>query len=552
MTTQPSEPLVVGDYTVQTRLGEGGMGIVHLARHHDGRRVALKLLRPHVVGDEEARHRFAREIRSLERVRSPWVAEILDADPWGEVPYVVTRYVPGLSLHDHVGKEGPVEGPDLLWFAGCLAEGIGAVHAAGVLHRDVKPSNVLMEGRTPILIDFGLARVADDSRLTQTGWLLGTPGYLAPEILHGDTPTPAADVHAWAATVAWAATGHNPFGRGPSMAVMDRTRRGDHDLTGMSGPLADVVAAALDPDPLARPILRELLAWLRPLSTQPERAPVPPPVDTATDDDFTLPLAIAAAGSPVPPTAVEDPPPRTRVLSGPGAWPPPPPGARPVPTSVEPPGESGRELGADAVAEWERDWDERALAPARIGVAERARRAVLLVLAAVVVGAGVAAAPYVTAVAVAATVWLVRSASLTASAAMELRTLRGPKWYDAPRGLLTTPWHLLRGTVGTAALVLWSAGLGVAAGVVGAVLGFDPTLTLFAAGTVAAVALWPGPGALRLRNPLSRVVRPVARRPVGCAIGCGVLALAAGALGALSAVGGTSWFPAAGAPFGLG
>ena len=157
--------------------------------------MALKRLRPHIVGDEEARQRLAREVGSLSRVRSKWVAEIVDADPWADIPYVATRYVPGLSLHDHVQEEGPIEGDDLLWFAACLAEGVSSVHEVGVLHRDIKPSNVLMEGRTPILIDFGLARVADDPKLTHTGWLLGTPGYLAPEILYGEDATPASDVH---------------------------------------------------------------------------------------------------------------------------------------------------------------------------------------------------------------------------------------------------------------------------------------------------------------------------------------------------------------------
>ena len=181
MTTVPS-PELIGGYELLAKLGEGGMGVVHLARRQGGDRVALKILRPAVVGDDEARARLAREVSSLQRIRSRWVAEILDADPWAPVPYVATRYVPGLSLHDHALEEGPIEGPDLVWFAGCLAEGVASVHDVGVLHRDVKPSNVLMEGRTPILIDFGLARVADDVRLTQTGWLLGTPGYLAPEI----------------------------------------------------------------------------------------------------------------------------------------------------------------------------------------------------------------------------------------------------------------------------------------------------------------------------------------------------------------------------------
>ena len=116
------------------------MGVVHLARRGDGPRVALKVLRPHIVGDDEARRRLAREVGSLSRVRSRWVAEIVDADPWAPMPYVATRYVPGLSLHDYVHEEGPIAGPDLTWFAACLAEGVASVHAVGVLHRDVKPS----------------------------------------------------------------------------------------------------------------------------------------------------------------------------------------------------------------------------------------------------------------------------------------------------------------------------------------------------------------------------------------------------------------------------
>src|SRR4051794_31028387 len=253
------------------------MGVVHLARKGDGPRVALKVLRPHIVGDDEARRRLAREVSSLERIRSRWVAEIVDADPWADVPYVATRYVPGLSLHDHVVEEGPISGADLTWFAAGLAEGIASVHAVGVLHRDVKPSNVLMEGRTPILIDFGLARVADDPRLTHTGWLLGTPGYLAPEILYGEDATAASDVHSWAATVAYAGTGHPPFGRGPSMAIMDRVRRGQFDLDGLPADLRQVVAAALDPDPQRRPTLDQLLAWLRPLTSRPEAGRTAPP-----------------------------------------------------------------------------------------------------------------------------------------------------------------------------------------------------------------------------------------------------------------------------------
>lgn len=536
---------MVGEYAVQTQLGEGGMGIVHLARHRDGRRVALKVLRPHIVGDDEARRRLAREVDALSRVRSPWVAEILDADPWAATPYVVTRYVPGLSLHDHAQEEGPLAGADLLWLAGCLAEGIAAVHRAGVLHRDVKPANVLMEGRTPVLIDFGLARVAEDPRLTQTGWLLGTPGYLAPEILYGETPTPAADVHAWAATVAFAATGRNPYGRGPSMAVMDRTRRGEHDLSPMSGPLAEVVEACLAPDPLDRPILPELLAWLRPLSTRPDDPQVPPPVGDEVDDDFTLPLALASAGNPepAPPTA-----PPTDM--DPATVPEPYPAAdhtRMLPP--EAPAAAEDSPAADAVARWEQEWDQQVAAGPPVGFLERLRRGALVVLGGVVIGAAASAAPVITGVSVIVLVWLLRSASLTAVAARQRRTAVGRHWYDVPRAVTTTPWHLLRGTVGTMALTLWAAALGLAAALAGYALGLAVPVLLFVAGAVAGVSLWAGPGAGHFRGAVGRVLHPVARGGLAWCIGCVVLLLAAAVLGVLQGLQGTVWLPFDRAPF---
>ena len=284
----------MGGYTLLTKIGEGGMGVVHLARRGDGQRVALKVLRPHIVGDDEARRRLEREVGSLSRIRSKWVAEIVDADPWAPVPYVATRYVPGLSLHDYVHEEGSIKGKDLTWFAACLAEGVASVHAVGVLHRDVKPSNVLMEGRTPILIDFGLARVADDPKLTHTGWLLGTPGYLAPEILHGEDATTASDVHSWAATVAFAATGKPPFGRGPSMAIMDRVRRGEHHLSGIPDPLRQLLADCLHPDAERRPTLDAILGWLRPQVAPTSRTTAAPPAP----DKLTMPYAAAARTSP--------------------------------------------------------------------------------------------------------------------------------------------------------------------------------------------------------------------------------------------------------------
>src|SRR4051812_46667665 len=267
------------------------MGVVHLAEAPNGSRVALKVLRQHIIGDEEARQRLSREVASLRRVTSPRVAEVLDADPWGETPFVATRYVAGPSLHEHVREHGPVLGADLTVLAGRLMEAVVAVHGVGVLHRDIKPSNVLLEGRSPVLIDFGLARLAEDPRLTQTGWLLGTPGYLAPEILYGEDATPASDVHSWAATVVFAATGRPPFGTGPAMAIMDRVRRGENDLSAVPAALLPLIQACLAPDPRDRPETAAVLASLR--------APV--------RDDFTLPVALATA----PTDRTADQPPRT-------------------------------------------------------------------------------------------------------------------------------------------------------------------------------------------------------------------------------------------------
>ncbi len=504
MTTSPQRPppgLKVGGYTLLNRLGEGGMGVVHLARRDDGHRVALKVLRPHIVGDDEARARFAREVSSLSRIRSRWIAEIVDSDPWGEIPYVATRYVPGLSLHEYVAEAGPIRGDDLRWFAECLAEGLASVHAVGVLHRDVKPSNVLMEGRTPILIDFGLARVADDPKLTHTGWLLGTPGYLAPEILYGEDAGPASDIHSWAATVAFAGTGRPPFGRGPSMAIMDRVRRGEHDLSGLPDDLRAIVETALDPDPIRRPTLERLRDWLvggaMPVVVDP--APAAP-----LDDPYTVPLALASSA-------------HERTIS--------------FFDDEEDEGEGATRL-----------FDED-LTPPRASLAERSRRAFLLAALGLGAATAVAAYPWLALVLIALLTWLFRGASLAATAAGARRSLRGARWYDGPQLLLASPWHVVQAIPGALLLLLWSLGLGLAAGLICYALVAGEQLTLFVSGVVTVLALWLGPGGSRFRGPVTRMVHPLCRGFGTWVVLWAVLLGAAIGLGILAQERGTQWQP---------
>jgi Protein kinase domain len=250
----------LGDYRLLDRIGEGGMGVVFLARDGGHRTVALKVLRSSVAGDPTARRRLAREVETMQRVRSPHVAEVIDADLHGDMPYIVTRFVPGRTLDDVVTQDGPLRGQALASLASGLAEALVAVHAAGVVHRDVKPGNVMLFQGTPVVIDFGIAQGPDATRLTMTGMFMGTPGYLAPEVIEGLASTEASDVHAWGATVGFAATGRPPFGTGPYEGIFYRIVNGQADLAGVPAALLPLLAAALARDPAHRPPAVQLCA----------------------------------------------------------------------------------------------------------------------------------------------------------------------------------------------------------------------------------------------------------------------------------------------------
>ena len=253
-----SLPRKIGPYRVLEKIGEGGMGVVYLARDRENREVAVKVLGPAVAGDPDARRRLSREVETMRRIRSRHVAQILDADVTGSSPYIVTRYVPGRTLDAEIRESGPLRGRALDLLAAGLAEALAAIHGAGVIHRDLKPANVLLEDGHPVVIDFGIAHVADSTRLTRTGLVMGTPGYVAPEVIEGKPSSWASDVHSWGTTVAFAASGRQPFGTGDFQTVFFRVLQGEATLTGVPQKLLPLVRAALVTDPRSRPTAR----WL--------------------------------------------------------------------------------------------------------------------------------------------------------------------------------------------------------------------------------------------------------------------------------------------------
>lgn len=249
------------------------MGVVYLGLDPENRTVAVKVLRSQVAGEATARRRLVREVETMRRVHSRNVAEVVDADVTGETPYIATQFVQGRALDDVVGERGPCTGADLGRLATGLAGALAQIHAAGIIHRDLKPGNVLIAGGDPVVIDFGIAQAVDTTRLTQTGMFIGTPGYLAPEVIHDDIIGPPSDVHAWAATMIYAATGHAPYGTGGFEHVFYRIVQGRPDLAGMPPELLPVVQAALARDPQARPTAAMLVRRLGTLDFSAMRPP---------------------------------------------------------------------------------------------------------------------------------------------------------------------------------------------------------------------------------------------------------------------------------------
>lgn len=293
----------VGPYKLRGRLGSGGMGTVYLGVSPDGQPVAVKVIRSDLLDEPEFRGRFRREVSAAARVRGNCVAQVLDADPDADEPWMVTEYVEGANLMAAVTRGGRLTGASLLTLAVGLAEGLVAVHAANVVHRDLKPANILLSWEGPKIIDFGLARAEDLTSNTSTGNVIGTVAWMAPEQLNGDPATRATDIFTWGMCVAFAARGRHPFEAQTAAATAMRILSTEPALDDVPAEVLPAVTAALSRDPAQRP---DAVALVAVLTGQPVTGPLDagpaarrlladwePPGAVPVDDD----LAMAAGRS---------------------------------------------------------------------------------------------------------------------------------------------------------------------------------------------------------------------------------------------------------------
>ncbi|MEV4945067.1 serine/threonine-protein kinase [Streptomyces sp. NPDC053755] len=285
---------LIGTYEVEHKLGEGGMGTVYLARSRGGRAVAVKVARPELAADPGFRARFRAEVAAARRVGGFHTAQVVDADPDADAPWLATAYIPGPTLAGLVAAEGALPEPRLRALGAALAEALEAIHGCGLVHRDLKPGNIVMASDGPRVLDFGIARAVESTRLTATGTAFGTPGYLAPEQALGEEVTGAADVFALGAVLV-AAAGGRAFGGGTPMGLMYRSVHEPADLATVPAGLRDLVESCLAKDPVARPTPGGILDAL----TAPAPA-VPPPTPTVV----AAPLVPADVQDAVPPHAL--------------------------------------------------------------------------------------------------------------------------------------------------------------------------------------------------------------------------------------------------------
>ncbi|MCT2542734.1 serine/threonine-protein kinase [Streptomyces atratus] len=262
---EAGEPLTIGAYRLLGRLGAGGMGRVYLGRSAGGRTVAVKVVHPHFALDEQFRARFRREVDAARRIGAQWTAPVLDADPDAPIPWVATGYVAGPALSAAVAEHGPLPENAVRTLGAGLGEALAAVHGQGLIHRDVKPSNVLLALDGPRLIDFGIAHaIGATASLTSTGVSVGSPGYMAPEQIRGVDISGAADIFSLGAVLAYAATGTAPFLGDSSAVLLYKVVHEEPELGELEGDLRELVAGCLAKEPEDRPTPMELARRLAP------------------------------------------------------------------------------------------------------------------------------------------------------------------------------------------------------------------------------------------------------------------------------------------------
>ncbi|APS18484.1 hypothetical protein TK78_05600 [Streptomyces sp. Tue 6075] len=281
------DPRTVGPYRALVRLGAGGMGVVYLARSAGGSLAAVKVIRAEHAADPGFRARFRREAETAARITGPWVVPVLGADTEAREPWLATAFVPGPSLAQVVAAGGPLPAVTVRALGSRLAEALVVVHEAGLIHRDVKPGNVLLALDGPRLIDFGIARHEGATALTATGAVIGTPGYLAPEQASAGALGPPCDVFSLGCVLVYAATGRGPFGEGGGAGALFRTVHEEPDLTGVPPGSAPLIAACLAKDPAARPTasrVRDALAGGGEAASDPAGRVMPDPAGRAAPD----------------------------------------------------------------------------------------------------------------------------------------------------------------------------------------------------------------------------------------------------------------------------
>ncbi|MFE3515217.1 PQQ-binding-like beta-propeller repeat protein [Streptomyces sp. NPDC059166] len=328
MSLRVGDPVEIGGYPLEARLGTGGMGTVFLARTDSGRPIAIKLIHQQFAADDEFRIRFRQEVAAARRVSGAFTAAVVDAAPEAGQPWMATAFIPGDTLAQRIAADGPLDGAELRNLAIGLAEALRDIHRAGVVHRDLKPSNVVLSSEGPRVIDFGISRAADQQTLTMTGRVIGTPPFMSPEQLQEPRGVgPRSDVFSLGTLLVYSATGRGPFDSDSPYMTAYQVVHEEPSLGAVPSALRAIVDLCLDKEPEGRPSADELLVLLRDLpadlgeaetngvgpgrvrdmATQPHLAEAPtpapgdPPVPVADGDRMSVsPPAPAASGPGAP------------------------------------------------------------------------------------------------------------------------------------------------------------------------------------------------------------------------------------------------------------